>query len=174
LRTRVTVGTSVGVLLAAVVFGGPPAELGPLTFLLGEWRSAGAGREAQGTAVFARGLQDRVILRTSYAEYSASEGRPASRHDDLMVIYAGGPDETRADYFDSEGHVIRYRVSSPAAGEALFLSDALADQPRFRLRYRLAANGVLTGEFAIAPKGAPDAFKPYLTWEARTAPRAGK
>lgn len=158
-----------GLLAAALMFtstawASGPAELEPLAFLLGEWPSVGTGKpgEGKGTAVFARGLQDRIITRTSFAQY------PGSRHDDLMVIYAadGG---VRADYHDSEGHLIRYAVTSPAPGQAVFVSDAVAGAPRFRLSYKLQSADVLKGEFEIAPPNAPDTFKPYLNWESRKA-----
>ncbi len=84
-----------------------------------------------------------------------------------MVIYTAPPDGVRADYYDNEGHVIRYVVHSPAAGEAVFLSEGAGGEPRFRLRYLLDAAGVLKGEFAIAPPVAPESFKPYLTWDSR-------
>jgi hypothetical protein len=145
-----------------------PAGLEPFAFLVGEWPATGTGQPGAGTgtATFTRGVQDKVIVRTSFADYPAAGDKPASRHDDLMVIYAAPGGGTRADYYDSEGHVIRYVVQSPAPGQAVFLSDAAAGGgPRFRLAYTLAAPGVLKGEFAIAPPGAPEAFKPYLTWE---------
>jgi hypothetical protein len=145
-----------------------PAELEPLAFLVGEWPAAGTGQPGAGTGVatFTRGVQDKVIVRTSYADYPAAGDKPATRHDDLMVIYAAPGGGARADYYDSEGHVIRYAVQSTAPGQAVFLSDAAAGGgPRFRLAYTLTAPGVLKGEFAIAPPGTPDAFKPYLTWE---------
>lgn len=67
---------------------------------------------------------------------------------------------------------LRSWVQSPQPGEAVFLSEAASSQPRFRLRYRLEPSGVLQDEFAIAPPGAPDAFKPYLSWESRRVPEA--
>jgi hypothetical protein len=142
------------------------ADLEPLAFLIGEWPAEGGGQPGAGTGVatFTRDVQDKVIVRRNDAEYPAAAGKPATRHDDLMVIYAA-PGGIRADYYDSEGHVIRYVVQSPAAGQAVFLSEAAAGAPRFRLAYTLTAPGVLKGEFAIAPPGAPEAFKPYLTWE---------
>jgi hypothetical protein len=144
-----------------------PAELEPFAFLIGEWPASGAGQPgaATGAATFTRGVQDKVIVRTSYADYPAAGDKPASRHDDLMVIYAAPGGGARADYYDSEGHVIRYAVQSPAPGQAIFLSDAAGGGPRFRLGYTLTAPDVLKGEFAIAPPGTPEAFKPYLTWE---------
>jgi hypothetical protein len=149
-----------------------PRELEPLAFLIGNWGAAGSGQPGQGagSAEFARGLQDRVILRTSFSEFPAAEGRPASRHDDLMVIYVGAAGAVRADYWDSEGHVIRYAVQTPAPGRAVLVSDTVGGEPRYRLSYELDPSGMLKGEFAIAPPGTPEAFKPYLSWTSRKTP----
>jgi hypothetical protein len=144
-------------------------ELEPLAFLLGEWLSPGTGQpgEPTGKTEFSRSLQDRVILRNNHADYPAAPGRPGSRHEDLMIIYAPPSDSIRADYFDSEGHAIRYIVQVPEPHYAIFLSEPQAGQPRFRLSYRLEPTGVLKGAFDIAPAGEPEAFKPYLAWESR-------
>jgi hypothetical protein len=153
-----------------------PPELEPLGFLLGEWLSAGTGQpgEPTGKAEFSLGLQGRIILRNNYADYPAAVGRPGSRHEDLMVIYALPSDSIRADYYDSEGHAIRYVVQVPEPSHAIFLSELKIGQPRFRLSYRLEATGVLKGAFDIAPPGQPEAFKPYLAWESRQAEGADK
>jgi len=152
-----------------------PKQLEPLAFLLGNWEASGSGKpgEAAGAATFARGLQDRVIIRTSYAEYPASAKALASRHDDLMIIYASEGAGIRADYYDNEGHVIHYTVTIAAPGEASFVSDIAAAAPRFRLNYKLGSDGALTGEFAIAPPGKPEAFSRYLAWESRKAGAGG-
>ncbi len=176
-RTRTpAVGLLLLLLAGSTGWAKEPAALEPLAFLVGEWPSSGAGQPGttSGKAVFARGLQDRVIVRTSYAEYPGAPGQPVSRHDDLMIIFAEPEGGARADYYDSEGHVIRYSVQVPAPGRALFLSDPVVGQPRFRLSYALAATGVLEGEFAISPPGAPEAFKPYLTWKSRKATAPGR
>jgi len=164
-------GVLFAVLVGSVVDAGPPPELEPLGFLIGDWAASETGQPtgASGAAVFTRGVQDKVILRTSYAEYPEAAGKPMSRHDDLMVVYAVAGAGARADYYDSEGHVIRYVVHSPAPGTAVFMSEVSPGEPRFRLSYRLEAAGVLKGEFAIAPSAAPDAFKQYLTWESHKA-----
>ncbi len=169
-------------LLLGIGISGPaigaevPNALEPLEFLLGEWVAAGGGAPgaATGSATFARGLQDRVIVRTSYADYPATATKPAFRHDDLMIIHAAAGGGILADYYDSEGHVIRYVVSVPAPGEALFLSEASSDAPRFRLTYQRAPDGVLKGKFEIAPPGKPEGFSPYLSWESRRSGSTGQ
>ena len=174
-RRTGALAVSLLVLAGSVAQAKEPAALEPLAFLVGEWPSSGAGQPGltSGTAVFARGLQDRVIVRTSFAEYPASGGAPVSRHDDLMVIFAAPEGGIRADYYDNEGHVVRYAVQVPAPGRAVFLSDPVFGQPSFRLSYALGSGGVLEGEFAISPPGAPEAFKPYLTWKSRKADEPG-
>jgi hypothetical protein len=175
MRRVIITGLAALALSVSYASAAEPAELQPLAFLIGEWTASGAGQPgtAAGAATFSRALQDRVIVRKSYAEYPAAAGKPASRHDDMMIIYAGSGG-LRADYYDNEGHTIRYAVQAPAAGEAVLLSDASSAEPRFRLSYKLEADGVLKGEFAIAPPGAPEAFKPYLTWNSHRASGAAK
>jgi hypothetical protein len=170
MRAGIITALVLHLLMFATAFAAEPAALQPFAFLVGEWAATGSGQPGDGigTAVFTRDLQDNVIVRKSYAEYPAVDGKPASRHEDLMVIHAAGDGPVRAEYYDSEGHVIRYVVSSPKAGEAVFLSPPAPGQPRYRLSYALAAEGVLKGEFAVSPTGAADGFKPNLTWESRT------
>lgn len=106
------------------------------------------------------------MLRTNEATYAAASQRPASRHDDLMVIYSEGG-SMKADYFDNEGHVIRYAVRLRGSNGVVFVSDAKPSEPRYRLSYEMGADGVLSGTFAIAAPGAPEAFTPYFSWSAR-------
>lgn len=165
--------TITGLLLAASLAltaqAAAPPELEPLTFLLGEWIPAETDQSgATGQAEFTRELQDRVIIRTSSAEYPATAQRPALRHEDLIVIYAAGG-AIRAEYYDNEGNVIHYVVTVPEPGHAILISEPSAGQPRFRLTYLLEANGVLKGAFDIAAPGAPEEFRPYLAWENRKA-----
>lgn len=154
---------------AACVEAATPPALQPFGFLLGEWVSDGAdaGGGPSGKATFAPALQDTVMVRTSFAEYPAAGGRPATRHDDLMVIFATPGGAVEAEYWDNEGHEIRYVARSPRPGEALFLSAPRAGAPGYRLSYALGEGGVLKGEFAIAPPGSPDDFTIYLRWTAR-------
>ena len=158
--------SSVGSLSAAAA---PAASnsLDPLAFLLGSW-DAGANTGAHGTGTgattFERSLQGRVIVRTNHADYPALGDRPATKHDDLMVIYAH-EDGAEADYYDNEGHKIHYVISTPAANHVVFLGDAPAGAPRFRLTYSRRDDSTVDGEFEMAPPGHPETFQRYLTWE---------
>jgi hypothetical protein len=146
----------------------PPA-LAPLRFLIGEWEGVGSGKpgEGAGGCTFAAALQGRVVVRTSFAEYPASGDRPAARHDDLMVVYVAADAQVKADYYDNEGHVIRYVVQPLEGGGVVFLSEVAPAAPRFRLTYTPAPDGTVNGRFEIAPPGTPEAFAPYLAWGAR-------
>jgi hypothetical protein len=138
----------------------------PYRFLAGEWTAEGSGDPGKGSGgfSFAWDLQEKVLVRRNRAEYPATPGRPASSHEDLMVIYrgeSGGP--TKAIYFDSEGHVINYTATFSQDKRTLtFLSDAAPAGPRFRLSYTQAEGEVLRIKFEIAPPGKPDAFRTYL------------
>jgi len=156
----------------AIAHAGAPAPLAPLDFLVGAWvagDNSGAHGPGTGSCAFERGLQDHVIVRTNHAEYPAANGAPARKHDDLMVIYPASGGAIEASYFDNEDHAIHYAVTSPAPNEATFVSDVAAGTPRFRLTYSLRPDGVVLGEFFIAPPGQPEGFKSYLTWELRRA-----
>jgi hypothetical protein len=171
MRTRIGL-IVLGLSITSAVRADEPAELKPLAFLVGEWDSSGSGEpgSASGIAAFRWSLQDRVMVRTNVADYPGAGGRPASRHDDLLIIYVSGT-AVRADYYDSEGHVIRYSVRAPAPGQAVFLSDEVPGEPRFRLTYMLTAEGRLDGRFESADPGTA-VFKPYLTWHSRKVKQA--
>lgn len=143
------------------------AETDPLAnvrFLLGDWVAAGGGKpgDATGTTTFASALRGTAITRTSTADYPALGKRAAYHHEDLMVIYASNG-TIRADFYDSEGHVIRYGVTADGT-HATFTSDAVAGEPRYRLSYVLDAQSHLNGTFEIAPAKSLSEFATYLTW----------
>ena len=145
---------------------GQADQFSALRFLLGDWTAIETPAGESGSFAFRLSVQDRVLLRTNQAQYAASADRPASLHEDLMVIY-NDQGILRADYFDNEGHVIRYSARADTANTVTFVSDRQAQQPRYRLSYRVGPDGILIGSFEIAPPDSPDDFKPYLSWKAR-------
>ena len=140
--------------------------LSPLRFLVGEWEAIERPAGETGAFTFKAAVQDHVIVRTNEAVYTATAGRPASRHDDLMVIYAERG-SIKAEYFDNEGHVIRYAVQPRDRNEAVFVSEPNPGESRYRLTYTSDTSGILLGSFEIASPVTPDTFKPYLSWKAR-------
>jgi len=143
----------------ALALAGSPAALAqpaaakpdwsPLSFLFGEW--VGAGSNSSGEFSLQPDLQGNVLVRKNVAT------TPTGRHEDLMVIYPEAPG-FRAIYFDNEGHVIHYRVTT-AENQAVFTSEE-GPGPRFRLTYRKNGDGTVRTVFEIAPPGGE--FKTYL------------
>lgn len=159
--------------------------LSALNFLVGDWDGTGGGAPGQGTGSFSfhYDLQQKILVRRNSSVYpatpaaTAAKNRAASTHDDLMVIYSERERQPlRAIYFDSEGHIIQYRVlqapkGTPAApGVATFLSVPTPRNPMFRLTYRLTAPDTLEIKFEIARPESPDAFSLYLTGTAKRKP----
>ena len=157
-------------LLAIAVSSAQTAEkpvadpLQPFQFLLGKWNAEGGGQPGSGAGAFSfdAELDRHILVRHNYAQYDKG-AEAGSRHDDLLIVYLEeGP---RAIYFDSEGHVIRYRVAIPQAGSVVFESDGSQPGPRYRLSYILKG-AALEGTFEIADSpGTP--YKKYLSWTAK-------
>lgn len=142
---------------------GPKDPLGVLAPLLGRWVAEADPRApgVTGWTTFSRELGDKVVIRKNHASYPATDGKPASDHDDLMIVFAEDG-RLRAEYFDNEGHVIRYEVQSPAPDTLVFLSDPHPGAPRFRLTYAGMTTGKAALTFEIAPPGASE-FRPYIS-----------
>jgi dienelactone hydrolase len=152
------------------------ADWGPLQFLVGNWSGDGGGQPGQGSGTFSftSDLQGGVLVRKSFAEYPAGGGKPASRHDDLTIVYRDQSSHSlRANYFDNEGHAIPYTIAASADG-AVFISEASPSTPRFRLTYTSTAPDALRIKFEIAPPGKE--FSIYLEASAHrdSTPAASK
>ncbi len=145
--------------------GGQPKGLQQLNFLMGEWIGDGSGNPGQGIGgfSFSYDLQNTVLVRKNYAEYPATENKPAFRHEDLTVIYHAPDDTLRAVYFDNEGHVIHYVVEPGDDGRsATFISAPAEQNARYRLCYTTTNENEVAIHFEIAPPGQPEAFSMYL------------
>lgn len=142
------------------------ADWGPAQFLIGKWKGEGGGGPGQGSGAFSfePDVQGKVLVRRNFAEYPAQGGRPASRHDDLTVIYREGS-QLKAIYFDNEEHTIRYNVDAGAGG-VMFLSEGPG--PRYRLTYTSTGKDTLKIKFEIAPPGKD--FTTYIDASARREP----
>ncbi len=158
MRERIASLAALAASVGLMAFASPGG--GQLDWLIGDWTGAG-GSTLQGAGGFSFKPEagGQVIVRRNVADYPAQNGKPAFRHEDLMVI-----DGLTARYWDSEGQTIHYALAEPEPGVVVFLSDDAAG-PRFRLTYRRTSMG-LNGSFEIAPPDHRDQFRPYLTWTA--------
>ncbi len=133
-------------------------------FLLGEWVADNPGDQGKGECSFSLDLQDKIMVRKNHADAPASKDRPATVHDDLMIMSRSG-DAVKAEYYDSEDHLINYTVTISSNKDTLiFVSEVSPQAPRFRLAYVKAGDSKLAGSFEFAPPGKPEAFSPYLKW----------
>jgi hypothetical protein len=150
-----------------------PAKADPwagVRFLIGSWEAKTTGGVAQAQVSagysFRLELRDHVLARHSRSGVCAAPEDFDCQHSDLLYIYpAANGRAFEAIYFDNEGHVIHYDVSTPKAGTAVFLSDASQPGPQYRLSYELA-DGALTGKFELKMPGHTD-FLSYLEWSGK-------
>ncbi len=147
------------ILFACLLVGAGRAEdWGPLEFLIGHWTGQGSGQPGAGAGAFsfALDLQGQILVRKSFAQYPAAGGKPAYRHDDLLIIFREAPSRPlQAVYFDNEGHVIHYSVEA-AVNRAVFTSRGAASEAR----YRSARPGELSFQFEVAEPGKD--LAPYI------------
>jgi len=139
-------------------------------FLLGSWEAKTTGGVAQAQAAaaytFRLELRDHVLARHSRSGACTGPEDFDCQHNDLLYIYPAGNGQTlEAIYFDNEGHVIHYGVSTPKAGTVVFLSDAAQPGPQYRLSYTFL-DGVMSGQFELKMPGQAD-FTSYLQWSGK-------
>ena len=139
-----------------------------LAFLEGTWeahsQAGSAGAQSDGRYTFKPELKHHVLVRGSEA-YAACKG-PATfdcKHNDLLYVYQEAENEPlRAIYFDNEGHVIHYNVSTPGPNTAIFTSEASQSGPQFQLVYE-RKGAVMSGKFQMRMPGQAE-WKSYLEW----------
>ena len=122
--------------------------LAPLAFMTGDWMasdSSGAG--AGGDSSIHADLQGRLLVRRDHVLV-----RTGGAFDIFMVVYAEGG-RLRAEFIDTEGHVIHYAVTPGPGPSAVFEAPGSAQAPGFRLSYAQAAADRLHIRFEIAPPG---------------------
>ena len=136
-----------------------------LSFLQGTWQAktgVGSAAKVTGTYTFAKELKDHVLARHSTVAGCAGPEGFDCEHGDLLYIFEEKPGQPlKAIYFDNEGHVIHYALSTPDATTAILLSEPGLG-PRFRLVYHLE-HAVMSGKFQMQMPGQDD-WKSYLEW----------
>ena len=139
-------------------------------FLIGSWEAKTTGGVAQAQASagysFRLELRDHVLARHSRSGACSAPDDFDCQHSDLLYIYpAGNGQAFEAIYFDNEGHVIHYGVTTPKPGTAIFLSDPAQPGPQYRLSYTFL-DGVMSGKFELKMPGQTE-FTSYLEWSGK-------
>jgi hypothetical protein len=139
-----------------------------LAFLEGTWDAHTQGGSAQaqgsGTYSFESELKHHVLVRRS-GDSTGCIGPKGfdCEHSDVLYVYQDAKDQPlKAIYFDSEGHVIHYTVTTPDSTTAIFISEASPSGPQFQLVYQLK-DWVMSGKFQMRMPG-QTAWKSYLEW----------
>jgi hypothetical protein len=142
-------------------------------FLKGKWVGEGSSELGEGSGYFSfePDLQNKAWVRRNHSEYPATKDRPKSVHEDLMIVYVDeGAGQTRAFYYDTEGHVINYTARfSSDRNRLTFLSDTQAGAPRYRLTYVRSSPGHMTVTLEIARPEKPDEFQKIVEGKVRKA-----
>ena len=136
-----------------------------LNFLQGTWQAkTGEGSTAKvtGSYTFAKELSGHLLARHSTVAGCTGPKAFDCEHGDLLYIFEERPRQPlKAIYFDNEGHVIHYTLSTPDETTAIFLSEP-GPGPTFRLVYHLD-HTTMSGKFQMQMPGQND-WKSYLEW----------
>src|SRR5258708_27697540 len=154
-------------LCATGVFAQNAPSWKPLEFLIGTWaaKTQGGSAGAAGSGVYSFQLELKGNVLARHASTVGCKG-PADfncEHGDLLYVYRDAPEQPyKAIYFDNEGHVIHYDVSTPAPASVIFLSSPSQPGPQVRLTYELKGT-VMNGKFQMRMPGQTE-FRSYLEW----------
>jgi hypothetical protein len=139
-----------------------------LSFLEGTWEAktqagGAAGANAAGTYTFTKELGGHILARHSSSTACKGPSDFDCAHRDILYVYQDTPGQPlKAIYFDDEGHVIHYSVSTPSSTSAVFISDPSIPGPQFRLVYELKG-AVMSGKFQMHMPGQTE-WTSYLQW----------
>ena len=150
-----------------------PAKADPwagIRFLLGSWEAKTTGGVAQAQVSasysFRLELRDHVLARHSRSGSCSAPDDFDCQHSDLLYVYPASTGAAlEAIYFDNEGHIIHYAVSTPKPGTVVFLSDPAQPGPQYRLSYTFLA-GVMSGQFEMKMPSQTE-FTSYLEWNGK-------
>jgi hypothetical protein len=153
---------SIALAISASAQSAPKPDWSPWNWIIGTWDGQASGKLGAGTGSFSLlySLDHAVLIRKSISNYKAPKTAAKTHHEDFMVIYEEN-DKWRAEYWDTERHVIHYSIEM-GEGTATFISDKAPKAPTFRLIYKRLPKGALSVEFAMAAPGSQD-FKPYVS-----------
>jgi hypothetical protein len=147
--------------------GAAPEPFKALRFLEQNWdanTNGYGGLKSTGTYTFRRELGGHILARRSTSDVACKGPTDFDcGHGDMLYVYQDAPGQPlKAIYFDNEGHIIHYDVTTPGANSVVFLSEADRPGPQFRLSYELK-DSVMYGKFQSRMPGQTE-WRSYLEW----------
>src|SRR5215471_4823053 len=138
-----------------------------LSFLEGTWDAkttkAEPGVTSAGLYTFRKELGGHILARHTTNTGCKGPVDYNCDHSDELYVYEEASDAPlKAIYFDNEGHVIHYTVSTPSPITAVFASEPTPTGLRFRLVYELKGS-VMEGKFQMLMPGKTEWIS-YLEW----------
>lgn len=150
-----------------ICFGQKSSNWAKWDWLIGDWAGEGSGNPGQGSGIFSLkpDLDNTILIRKNHSEYPATKEQPKIIHDDIMIIYSGiTGNESKAIYFDNEGHTINYSIKYTDSS-LVMTSDKIADLPVFRLTYYLIDKRTINVKFEMSKDG--EIFATYTEGKCR-------
>lgn len=122
-----------------------------LHFLIGEWIQEINGEFEMGEGLsYGYNLNKKIITRKNLRAYFQAKGEENSDCKNALIVYlSNNEEESRADYYDSEGNVITYSINF-TENKIFFSSNNEILAPRFRMRYTLLSDNSINIKFDIA------------------------
>ncbi len=152
---KLSLATIFILLFSSIAFAQQTGSWNKWVWLIGEWQGEGDGNPSHGSGGFTLkpDLNEKILVRKAHSEYPATANKPATIHDDLMIIY---PDysgsSSKAIYFDNEGHTINYSISY-SDSSIIMTSEKNQNMPVFRLTYRLLSDNNVNTKFEMSQDG---------------------
>lgn len=166
------------VAVAATAQAKMPSNWDAWQFMQGKWVGEGSSELGAGSGYFTfmPDLQNKAWMRRNVSEYPATKDRPKYVHEDIMIVYfEPALNQTRAFYYDTEGHVILYTATWSADGRTItFLSDPITTSPRFRLTYIRSDSDHMSLTLEMAQAGKPDEFQKIVEGRVRKVESTSK
>lgn len=154
-------------LLISNVIGQQTSSWAKWSWLIGEWKGEGSGQPGEGAGVFTfkKDLDEKILVRTSHTVYPAANNKPATIHDDLLIVYADFPGSpSKAIYFDNEGHTIHYTIGYTDSS-IVFTSNKIPGVPTFRLTYTTIDTETVNTTFELSQDG--EKFTMYVSGKSK-------
>lgn len=122
--------------------------------LAGKWSGEGSGIPGEGIESFSFtfDLEQSILVRKNYSDYSRNTLKDRTIISDLIIIYLAADSPSKAIYFNSDGHAVNYSISY-SDNSITFTSENIPQTPTFRINYLFIDNTTVKVRFEMSHNG---------------------